>query len=77
MSRRSRHPKILSFAEMEKLTTQRLLAYRESLYKVPEGPSHEETLYGGKDTSLHKQTPEWRAAMASLKAVLAKREHVE
>lgn len=74
MSRRN--PKLLSFAEMEKLTTQRLLAYRDSLYKVPEGPSHEETTYGGKDLDLHKQSPEWKVAMASLKAVLAKRGHV-
>lgn len=75
MSRRNL--KFLSFAEMEKLTTPRLLAYKESLYKVPEGPSHEETIYGGKDDGMHKKRPEWKAAVAAVKAVLAKREHVK
>lgn len=77
MGKGKRDPMILSFSEMEKLTTPRLLSYRERLYKVPEGPSHEETIYGGKDTGLHKKRPEWKVAMAAVKAVLAKREHVE
>jgi hypothetical protein len=77
MSKSKRNPQFLSFAEMEKLSTTRLLAYKESLYKVPEGPSHEETMYGGKDHGMHKQRPEWKAAVAAVKAVLAKREHVK
>jgi hypothetical protein len=61
---------------MEKLTTKRLLAYKNSLYRVPEGPSYEETMYGGTDYEMHKQRPEWKTALAEAKAVLAKREDV-
>lgn len=75
MSRR-RSNKFLTREEMEKLTTKRLLAYRNSLYKYPEGPSHEETIYGGVDHQMHKQRPEWKEAVAVLKAVLTTRENV-
>jgi len=71
-----REPKFLTVAEMEKLTTERLLAYRNKLYKVPEGPSHEETIYGGIDTQMHKGHPEWQKAIVLVKAVLATRENV-
>lgn len=73
----SKPPQILSFEEMQKLTTPRLLAYKNRLYKVPEGPSYEETMYGGTDHSMHKQRPEWKVAVAAVKAVLAQREHVD
>lgn len=68
--------KFLTSEEMEKLTTKRLLAYRNKLYKVPEGPSHEETIYGGIDTQMHKCRPEWKEAVARVKVVLATRENV-
>jgi hypothetical protein len=71
-----REPKFLTVAEMEKLTTPRLLAYKNSLYKVTEGASHEETMYGGVDYSMHKERPEWKIAVAAAKAVLATREDV-
>lgn len=71
-----RDPRILTIEQMEKLTTRRLLAYKNSLYRVPEGPNHDETMYGGIDYSMHKQRPEWKAALAHAKAVLATREHL-
>jgi len=61
-------PKFLTIEQMEKLTTKRLLAYKTSLYRVPEGPSHEETMYGGTDFAMHKQRPEWKQAVAEAKA---------
>jgi len=72
-----RDPKFLTVDEMENLTTPRLLAYKKSLYGVTEGPSHEETVYGGTDYSMHKARPEWKIAVAAVKAVLAKRENVD
>ena len=68
--------KFLTCEELEKLTTARLLAYKNKLYKVPDGPSHEEMIYGGIDTQMHKLRSEWKAALADVKAVLAAREHV-
>jgi hypothetical protein len=75
MSRRS--GRFLTSEELEKLTTKRLLAYKNSLYKVPEGPSYEETMYGGTDHDMHKQRPEWQSAVDAVKVVLAEREHIE
>jgi len=77
VARRDRAPKLLSKQELEKLTDLRLIAYRDRLYKVPEGPSYEETMYGGIDLQMHKQRPEWKAAIADIKAVLATRGHIE
>ncbi len=68
--------KFLTREALEKLTTKRLLAYRNSLYKAPEGPSHEETIYGGIDTQMHKRRPEWKIALAAVKSVLAERKNV-
>ena len=73
---RRRSNKFLTREELEKLSTKRLLAYRNSLYKYPEGPSHEETIYGGIDTQMHKLRPEWKTAMSALKEILADRENV-
>lgn len=73
---RGRSKKILTREELEKLPTKRLLAYKSSLYKVPEGPSYDETMYGGKDYGLYKQHPEWKAAVNAVKLVLAEREDV-
>jgi len=70
------HKKLLSREEMEKLSTKRLLAYKNSLYKYPEGPSYEEQHYGGKDYGLYKSHPNWQAAMKLAKEVLAERENI-
>lgn len=77
----ARSARFLSRAQLEGLTTKRLLAYRDSLHrKFHEGPSYEVLLYGGSDVGTHdevtKQSPEWREAMTLTKEVLATREHV-
>jgi hypothetical protein len=57
---------------MEQLTTERLLAYRNRLYSVPETAGRNDThgLY------IHKAHPAWQLAMENLKEILAGREHV-
>ena len=72
----TRDPRFLTVEQMKKLTTKRLLAYKTSLYRVPEGPSHEETMYGGIDHDMHKQRPEWKTALAEAKAALAERGNI-
>lgn len=74
--RPNRNPRFLTAEQMEKLTTKRLLAYKTSLYRVPEGPSHEETMYGGTDFTMHKKRSEWKTALAEAKAALAERENL-
>lgn len=71
------HKKLLSREEIERLTTKRLLAYRNSLYKYPEGPSYDEQFFGGKDYGLYKSHPAWKAAMKNVKSVLDQREHID
>lgn len=74
----SRNPRFLLRAQLERLTTKRLLAYRDSLYTYHEGPSYEVTMYGMPDLGreTHKKSPEWREAMNLVKDVLSTREHV-
>lgn len=46
----------LTKEQMEKLTTKRLLAYKKSLMKYPEGPNWEEHNV----FRMNKQHPEWK-----------------
>ena len=69
--------KILSRNELRQLTDKRLLAYRSRFYKVPEGPSYEETLYGGRDRALHKKCPAWKRGLVDLKEELSARGHID
>lgn len=62
----------LSKEQMEKLTTKRLLAYKNKLMKVPE-----EASWGDPNGQLNKSDPEWQRIYTELKEVLATREHVE
>lgn len=63
--------KLLDFEQMNKLTTKRLLAYKNSLYKVPENNNYD------RDEVLNKKSIEWIENMKLLKEVLSEREHVE
>jgi hypothetical protein len=54
----------------------RLLAYKDRLMEVPDGPDWDAMYYGGRDDVLHKQKPEWKATYEACKAIIAKREHV-
>lgn len=74
--------KLLEAAALARLTTKRLLSYRNSLYRAPEGPSRDnvEVPYRSADGNwhhLHKGHPAWRQALTTVKAELARREHVE
>lgn len=74
--------KLLEPATLTRLTTKRLLAYRNSLYRVPEGPSRDnvEVPYrnaAGDWHHLHKGHPVWKQALATVKTELARRAHVD
>ena len=64
--------KILTKEQMEKLTTKRLLAYKNAVMRVPEGPNWDDP-----KAQINKTSPEWQELYANLKEVLATREHVE
>lgn len=61
----------LTREELEKLTTPRLLAYLDSIRKVPENPNWDGE--GG----MNKNHPRWQELYRTVKSVLATREHVE
>jgi hypothetical protein len=64
--------KLLTQTELKRLTTPRVLAYKNRLMNVPEGPNWEEDNV----ERLNKADPKWKQAYADVKAVLASREHV-
>jgi len=63
----------LTRAQLESLPTPRLLAYKNSLLKVPETADWDNlcAVPGG-----GKQHPEWKAQYALVKEILADREHI-
>jgi hypothetical protein len=75
MSKRT--PRLLTKHQMGKLTTPRLLAYRDRLLSVREGPDYDVLYEGAKDVTMHKQRPEWKATYEECKRILAFRGHVE
>lgn len=66
--------KLLTREEMSKLTTKRLLAYKNSLLRVPERAVH--IMY---DTTqrMCKDDPKWKETYKVCKEILATREHVQ
>ena len=68
-----RRVKLLSKIEMEKLTTERLLAYKKRIMQVPEGPSWDEDNVD----RINKTSPEWQETFNNLKEVLSTREHIK
>lgn len=65
--------KILTREQLEKLTTKRLLAYKNKLMQVHEGPNEDEGSYQG----FNKTDEEWKSLYALVKEILATRENVE
>lgn len=65
--------KFLSKAELEKLTTKRLLAYKNQLMTAVETPNWDEC----DDDRVNKTHPEWNQVYRDVKEVLATRENVE
>ena len=68
------HPKFLSKAEMEALTTPRLLAYYRALFQVHEHPDYDASSYS---TKITREDPIWAETKAIAKAMLDQREHVK
>lgn len=66
--------KLLPFEALSKLSTRRLLAYRDSLLTVPENTYH--VMYD-KTTRMCKDSPGWKQTYEDCKAILATREHVK
>lgn len=65
--------KLLTKEQMGKLTTARLLAYRNSLLSVVETGRHFQDDY----VYFAKDSPTWKRTYKQLKEVLATREHVQ
>lgn len=63
--------KILSKDQLEKLTTKRLLAYKNKLMDVHDHPDWD---YPG---GFSKEHPDWQKLYTDVKDVFSKREHVE
>ncbi len=61
----------LSKDQMEKLTTKRLLAYKNKLMKYHDHPDWEDP------DSISKASDIWKETYANLKAVLATRENIK
>ena len=63
----------LTKEELQKLTTKRLLAYKNKLMKCPETPNWDEY----NRPVMNKQDPKWQDLYAMVKEVLSSREHVD
>ena len=64
--------KLLNKEQLEKLTTSRLLAYKNKLMMVPETSNWDEPT-----AQITKDTVVWQETYLDLKEVLKTREHVE
>lgn len=65
---------LLTYEQMESLTTERLLAYKSRLYKV-----HEREHWAcSTNNGIHvtKESPEWKKTLSDAKIILATREHI-
>lgn len=60
---------LLDEERMEKLSTRRLLAYRDRLLSVPEGPNWEESSHNRQN----KQDQRWQDCYAQCIAILGRR----
>jgi len=60
----------LTKEQMEKLTTKRLLAYKNKLMQYPEGPDWDT------NEGMNKSHSEWKQTYQNLKDILATREHI-
>lgn len=65
--------KLLTKDQLQKLTTKRLLAFKNALMNVPEGPNWEPSDY----PRIYKSHPDWQRLYKDVKAILATREHIK
>ena len=63
----------LTREQLEKLTTQRLYAYKKSLMRAVDGPDWDED----NDNGFHRKNPDWVRTYGAVKEVLGAREHIE
>lgn len=73
-----RKDQILQRDQLEKMPTKRLIAYKNRLLKVVEGPIQDS--YGDvrpEQRYVTKQCPEWKEAIFAIRNILSTREHVE
>jgi len=64
--------KILSRDQLEKLSTKRLLAYKNKMMQVPENENWDEP-----NVRWNKSSPSWQYLYSLVKEILSTREHVE
>lgn len=64
---------LLTKQQLEKLTTPRLLAYKNKLMQVPETCNWDQE----KTSRLNKESVVWQQTYATVKEILATREHAE
>lgn len=77
--------RILTTEQLESLTTERLLGYRNALLRCNDWPYDEHgvaefkpvKIRNGNYQDLYKNSPIWKAAYAEVKRILATREHRE
>lgn len=74
-----RKSQMLSKEKMKKLTTQRLLAYKNKLMQTVETPTDHYFHAGDCNGNCvwSKSHPDWQKTYNDLKAILANREHIE
>lgn len=60
----------LSKEKLEQLSTKRLLAYKNSLMKYPDGPNED-------GSGMNKSFESWKITYNLIKEILSKREHIE
>jgi len=70
-------PKLLSRVQMENLATPRLLAYKNRLLGVPEGPDYDVLWEDAKDCRVHKKNPLWQECYEACREILSGRENVK
>ena len=67
--------RLLTELQMSSLTTPRLLAYKNKLLKVVDGPSYEALYEGESWDTVNKSRADWQTTMTACKTILAGREH--
>lgn len=68
---------LLSREQLEKLTTKRLLAYKNKLMQVHDSGDWNDYCICFQNEHINKTSPEWQETYQNVKSVLATREHIE
>ncbi len=68
---------LLSREQLEKLTTKRLLAYKNKLMQVHDSGDWNDYCICFQNEHINKTSPVWQETYQNVKSVLATREHIE